>query len=140
MTNKDMKNRIDVRVGFNPQALSGTNNIVGEIIDRQGFDSLTFALMTDDIAVGSLVAQLLIEESDDSAFSSSNEVADGDLLGTEDETAIDENDDSVVKRIGYVGGKRYVRATLVVDTNAGSDVVACAAILGHAHHSPVAQG
>ena len=60
----DLKNNIAVAVGFNPQALSGTTDITGEIIDTFDYDSVTFVLTCDDVAATTLDAQLLIQEGD----------------------------------------------------------------------------
>ena len=128
MSVEELQDLAKFNVGFNPQALSGTTDIVGEIIDMQGYRSCTFILQTDDIAVGSLVAQLLIEDGDNSGLSDAAAVADTFLSGTEAGTAITETTDSAALAVTYVGPKRYVRATLTVTTNAGTDVVACAAV------------
>ena len=128
---KDLKNNISALVGIFPQALSGTTDLVGQIIDRQDWDGLTFVLQTDAIAIGSLAAQMLVEEGDAANLSDAAAVADAHLIGTEAATAIDETDDKVTKSIGYIGTKRYVRATLTVTTNAGTDVVGALAVLSH---------
>lgn len=137
MSKRDLKNNISALVGFNPQALSGTSDITGEIIDTKGYSSVMWILSTDDIAVGSLDAQLLIQEGDAANLSDAATVAAADLEGTVAATAIAETDDSVTKKIGYKGSKRYVRSNLTVTTNAGTDVVACTCILGHAASNPV---
>ena len=135
MTNREMKSDVKLEVSIEPQALNSTNNITGEEIDLQGFDSCLFTLQTDAIAVGSLDAQLEIQESDTSG-SGFTAAADADLVGLESATAIDENDDKVTKKIGYIGAKRFVRSNLVVTTNAGTDVVGGLAIKGHPDARP----
>lgn len=134
---KDIVSDLKGVVAVEPQALSGTNNLVGEIIDTQGYESLALFLATDAIAASNLDATLLVEESDDSGFSSSNEVADADLIGLESATAIADTDDKVVKAIGYVGSKRYVRVTVDVSANDGTDVVGVVGVLGHPLAAPV---
>ena len=135
---REKKNDLKVSVGIEPQALSGTSDLAGEIIDTQDFESLTYVLSTDAIAASSLDAQLEIEEGDEANLSDAAAVADADLVGLEDDTAIAETDDKVSKKIGYVGNKRYVRANLVVTANDGTDVVSCLAIQAHANAKPVA--
>lgn len=134
---KDLKNDLKTLVAIKPQALSGTTDIVGEVIDRQGYDSVMFSLLTDAIAASSLAALLLIEESDASG-SGFAAVADADLVGVESDTAITNASDTVATKVGYKGTKRYVRATLDITANNGTDVVAAIAVLGHAHAKPVA--
>ena len=134
MSKRDLKNDISTSVAIEPQALSGTNDLTGEIIDTKGYSSVTFVLLTDAIAVGSLDAQLLIQEGD--AANLSDAATATDLVGTAAATAIAETDDKVTKTIAYIGSKRYVRSNLTVTTNAGTDVVGAVCILGHAQSNP----
>lgn len=126
---QDLKSVVTVSSGFDPQALSSTTNIVGNIIDTLGYESLTFVFQTDAIAASNLAAQLLIEDGDASNLSDAAAVADTYLLGTEAATAVTQASASVSNAIAYVGPKRYVRPTLDVTTNDGTDVVSCLAIL-----------
>jgi hypothetical protein len=138
MSNTDIHNNITPSVAIEPQALSGTTDVVGEIIDTKGYSACEFVLVTDAIAVGSLVAQLLIEECDAAAMGDAATVADEFLIGTEAATAIVETDDKVAKRVGLRITKRYARATLTVTTNAGTDVVAGVCLLGGNRYLPEA--
>lgn len=135
---RDLKSNVKTLVGFAPQAMSSTTDITGEIIDRQGYDSVTFVLLTDGISASSLAAQLLIQEDDDSAMGSAASVDDADLVGLESDTAITQSTDKAALKVGYRGNKRYVRAKLDISSNNGTDVVACVAILGHPAAAPVA--
>jgi len=134
---KDMFNDIETRVAIEAQALSGTSDLTGQIIDRQGFESVTFVVSADAIAAADLDTLLNIEDGDDSGLSDAAAVADADLIGTEANTAIADTDDKVSKRIGYKGGKRFVRANLTVTNNDGTDVFSGICILGHANVMPV---
>lgn len=136
---KSLVNGLKGLVGFAGQALSGTTNITGEIIDTQGYHSAAIFLMTDGIAASSLDAQLEIQHGDEDDLSDADAVEDADLVGTEASTAIAETDDKVVKSIGYIGNKRYIRPDLVVTANNGTDVVSCLVVLGHALAEPVDQ-
>ena len=127
----DQKNQITTAFGFLPQALSGTTNIVGEIVDTLGYESLTFVITTDAIAAAALSAVLLIEEGNASNVSDAAAVADADLVGTEADTLLGPATTSIAVTLGYTGSKRYVRPTLVVTTNNGTDVVGLISILGH---------
>lgn len=135
----DLYNNVTTLNAFHPQALSGTTDITGAVIDTHGYESVTFVLVTDAIAATSLDAQLAILEDSVSSFDSpATAVADGDLLGTEAATAIDEDDDKVTKRIGYTGSKRYLRCDLAVTANNGTDSVAAFCVLGSPIQAPVA--
>lgn len=137
---KDLKNNVGGAVAVNPQALSGTGTLTGNIIDRKNYESVTFAIIADAISASSLAITPVLYEGDDSGLSDAAAVADADLLGTEAQAAIANTDDKPVKRLGYVGTKRYLRLDLVVDPNDGTDVVAALAILGHPELRPVDQG
>lgn len=129
---RDLKNDLKAMVALKPTALSTTTDLVGSIIDLQGFDSCMFHVITPDIASVDLAAQLLIEHGDAANLSDASAVADADLIGLESDTAIGPatNGNSNLK-VGYKGTKRYVRATLDVSANAaGTDVIACSAVLG----------
>jgi hypothetical protein len=56
---------------------------VGAIIDRQGFDGLTYVIATGTLADVDATFTVLLEESDDSGMSGATAVADANLLGTE---------------------------------------------------------
>ena len=135
-TMTDLHNNITPSVAIEPQALSGTTDVVGSIIDTKGYSACEFVLITDAIAVGSLDAQLLIEEGDASNLSDAAAVSDTFLIGTELLTAISETSDKVAKRIGLRITKRYARATLTVTANDGTDIVAAICILGGNRYLP----
>jgi hypothetical protein len=64
-------------------------------------------------------------------------VADDDLSVTEASIAIGDGTlgANTVKKIGYKGGKRYVRLVATVASNAGACPVSAVAVLGHPQRS-----
>ena len=135
-TMTDIHNNFTPSVAIYPQALSGTTDIVGSIIDTQGYSACEFVLICDAVAATSLDAQLLIEEGAVANLSDAAAVSDTFLIGTEALTAIAETDDKVAKRIGLRITKRYARATLTVTANDGTDIVAAICILGGSRYLP----
>ena len=122
MKTTDLHNQISVGVGIALTAVADGADVVGEIIDMQGCNALEFVFQVGAYTDGDVTP--LIEESDNSNMSSSNAVADTDLLGTEAAAALSA---AGVSNVGYIGNKRYVRATAV--TAAGSTLsVGCTAI------------
>ena len=122
MKQTDLHNQISVGVGIALTAVADGADVVGEIIDMQGCNALEFVFQVGAYTDGDVTP--LIEESDNSNMSSSNAVADDDLLGTEAAAALSA---AGVSNVGYIGNKRYVRATAV--TAAGSTLsVGCTAI------------
>lgn len=143
---RDLANAIQLKRCISPVAVTGNSAQVGQIIDRRGYDSLTYL-----IALGALdntpspTFTVLLEEGDDSGLSDAAAVADADLIsqtsGTAPETAagFTSTDDNEVRKLGYTGTKRYTRLTITPATNDDTAYMAAVAILGHPHRSPVTQ-
>ena len=116
---------------------------VGAWIDRSGFDSLTFAILTGTLADADATFAVLVEEASAADQSDHAAVADGDMLsflaGVAPETAASFifSDDNATKKIGYIGGKQYVRVTITPAANASAAPMAAVAVLGHAAQAPV---
>jgi hypothetical protein len=66
-------------------------------------------------------------------------VADAQLIGTEALAAFAFGDDNEMRKLGYIGGKRYSRLTITpVGNNSGNIFVSCVAVMGHPHIAPTA--
>lgn len=109
--NKDLHNQIGVGVAIALTAVANGEDVVGAVIDRQGSDGLEIIFQVGAYTDGDVTP--LIEESDDNVTYTA--VADANLTNTEASAALSA---AGVSTIGYVGFKRYVRATAV--TAAGS--------------------
>ena len=103
---KDLHNQISISVAIALTAVADGEDVAGTAIDRQGRDGLEFIFQVGAYTDGSVTP--LIEESDDN--STFTAVADADLTNTEASAALSA---AGVSSIGYVGFKRYVRATAV---------------------------
>lgn len=123
MTTKDMHNVITPAVALNAAAITSSTTTAGNIIDTQGFESLEFLLTIGTRTDGTYTP--LIEDGADSGLSDAAAVADGYLLGTEAGAALTAS--NTMSRIGYIGGKRYVRLS-VVSSGVTSGVAAAAAV------------
>ena len=108
---KDLHSQIVVGTAIALTAVANGEDVAGVAIDRQGSDGLEIIFQVGAYTDGSVTP--LIEESDDD--STYTAVADADLTNTEASAALTA---AGVSSIGYVGFKRYVRATAV--TAAGS--------------------
>ena len=109
--NKDLHNQVSVGVAIALTAVADGEDVVGAVIDRQGSEGLELIFQVGAYTDGSVTP--LIEESDDD--STYTAVADADLTNTEASAALTA---AGVSSIGYVGWKRYVKASAV--TAAGS--------------------
>jgi len=135
MSSVDLKNNISTLVGLDLAAISSSTTTVGNIIDTAGFESTTFVQAIGTLTDGTYT--LLIEDGNDSGLSDAAAVADDFLIGTEAATVLSVSDTN--SRIGYVGKKRYVRASIVSATvTIGVAAAGVIAILGSAHSNPVA--
>lgn len=119
-------------------AVADSTPLVGAVIDRQGFSSLTFLILTGVLADADATFSVLIEHDDDSGFGSAEAVSDTELLGTEALAGFTFADDNAVRKIGYRGAKRYVRLTVTPANNTGNAFVAAVAVKGHPHTAPTA--
>lgn len=111
--------------------------IVSAIIDTLGFGSLEFVLITGTNTDADVTFSVTVDEGDASNLAGSNAVAAVDLLGTLAQAGFNFADDIETRKIGYVGGKRYVRLTVTPSANdAGSIFLAGVAILSNPVLSP----
>lgn len=133
---RDLKNNIAVRRVIAPVVVSDNTASVGAVIDRLGFDSLTYAIATGTLADTDATFAVLLEESDASG-SGFTAVADTDLIGTETAAGFQFDDDTETRTLGYIGAKRYTRLTITPSGNSGSAPIAAVAILGHPMTAPV---
>lgn len=115
---------------ISPVSVADNTAEVGQIIDRQGFDGLTYVIATGSLADVDATFTVLLEESDDSGMSGATAVADSDLLGTETLAAFTFTHDDETRKLGYVGDKRYTRLTITPAANASAALMSAVAILG----------
>lgn len=135
---RDTFNEIHVLRCISPASVSDTTAQVGQIIDRQGFESLTYVIATGSIADADATFTVLLEEGDAANLSDAAAVADANLLGTELLAGFQFDDDNETRKLGYVGGKRYTRLTITPVGNASAAVLCAVAILGGANSAPTA--
>jgi hypothetical protein len=135
---RDLYNHIEVRRAISPVSEAGDTPLVSQIIDRQGFDTLTFLIATGSIADANATFAVLVEDGNNSALSDNGAVSDAQLLGTEALAGFQFDDDNKVRKIGYVGDKRYVRLTITPSGNSGAALVSAVAVLSQAATQPTA--
>lgn len=108
---KDLHSQIVVGTAIALTAVANGEDVAGVAIDRQGSEGLEIIFQVGAYTDGSVTP--LIEDSDDNVTYTA--VADADLTNTEASAALTA---AGVSSIGYVGWKRYVKASAV--TAAGS--------------------
>ena len=127
---RDLMNNIDVKRALSPVSVADTTAQVAQVIDRKGFDSLTYIIATGSIADADATFTVLLEESDASG-SGFAAVDDADLIGAEVLAAFQFDDDNECRKLGYRGNKRYTRLTITPVANASAALLSAVAVLGH---------
>lgn len=135
---KDLFNHVHLVRAISPVSVADNTAQVSQIIDRLGFDSVTFAILTGSLADADATFAVLLEESDDSGMSGAVAVPDAELLGTEALAGFQFDDDNETRKLGYVGNRRYLRLTITPASNASAGLLAAVAILGHPALMPTA--
>ncbi|CAG0966780.1 hypothetical protein MTYP_01036 [Methylophilaceae bacterium] len=135
---RDLHNNINVKRVISPVSVADNTAQVGQIIDRQGFDSLEYIIATGSLADADATFAVLLEESDAANMDGAAAVADADLLGTEAQAGFIFSDDDKVFKLGYKGHKRYTRLTITPSGNSGAAVLSAVAVLGHPANAPTA--
>lgn len=140
MASRDLHNFIDVKRGLSPKAATTDNTAyVSEIVDTAGAESVEFVILIGANTDADATFTVLVEDGDNSSLNDNGAVADTFLLGTEALAGFQFDDDNEVRKIGYVGGKRYVRVTITPANNgAGNIFIAGVWLLGHRRHAPSA--
>lgn len=142
---RDQANNLQIKRVISPVSVADNTAQVGQIIDRLGYESLTYAINLGSIADADMTAVVLLEEGDAANLSDAAAVADADMIsqisGTAPETAasFQFDDDNEVRKLGYIGNKRYTRLTITPAANASAALLAAIAILGHPSIAPVTQ-
>lgn len=129
----DLHNNIHPLVGIAPAAARTDDTaIVSTIVDRLGFGSCEFVLVTGTNTDADATFTVLFEHGDESDLSDAAAAADAHLLGTEALAGFTADDDGKTRKIGYAGGKRYCRVTVTPSGNdSGNIFLAGMWVLGH---------
>lgn len=134
---RDLANHLHLKRAISPAAAVADNTpFVSQIIDRLGYEKLVFAILIGAIADADATFAVLVEAGDAANLSDAAAVPDAQLTGTEALAGFRYDDDDKVRKIGYVGPKRYVRLTITPAGNSGNAFVAAIAILADGRYGP----
>lgn len=130
-----------------PAAAAVADNTVqnGATVDRQGYDSLTFAIVTGALADADATFAVKLQHGDLANASDMADCATTDTTGHSSSATAIANasftfaDDSECRKIGYIGNKRYVRVVITPANNLAAAPMAAIAVLGHPAIVPTAQ-
>ncbi len=117
---RDLLNNIDLKVAIAPQAAyTDDTPVVSEILDLQGYNSVIIAIITGDLADADATFSVLIEHGNDATLTDAAPVPDIQLNGTEALAGFDFSNDNSMRKLGYIGGLRYLRVTITPSGNTG---------------------
>ena len=137
---RDLMNNIAVKPVIVPVAAAITDNTaqVGAIIDRAGYETLTYVIETGTLVDVDATFAVTLDEGDAANLSDASAVAAVDLVGTYALAAFTFAADSACRKLGYKGGKRYTRLTITPSANTGLAPMVAIAILGSPTSAPTA--
>jgi hypothetical protein len=118
-----------------------TNNtaFVSAILDTANFAANELLIQLGALTDANATFVVLIEDGDTPTLTDNAEVANEFLLGTEVLASFDYGDDNETRKIGYIGPKRYLRATITPSGNDSGNIFLSATwIQGHPHKAPQA--
>lgn len=134
---RDPFNNLDVRRVLSPAAGPTDNTAqVGQIIDHANTFGSLYAIQTGSIADADATFVVLLEHGDDSGLSDAAAVPDDQLVGTENAAAFRFDDDNEVRKLGYIGAKRYTRLTITPAANASAAALSAVCILTGSRKRP----
>lgn len=135
----ELHNNINVVRAISPAAATTNDTAwVSEILDTANYEHNELVLQIGALADADATFTVLIEDGDNAALSDNAAVADAYLLGTEAEASFTFADDNETRKIGYIGPKRYIRATVTPAANTGNAFLAGLWIQSGARKKPVA--
>lgn len=131
----DSASGLQPRVALNTAAIATSTTTNGVIIDTQDFNALTFVLNVGARTDGTFTPNL--QHGDASDLSDAATVPADDIVGTYAGGAI--NTAQTVKKLGYVGNKRYVRLQVVSTSVTSGATVGATAVLSRPAVGAIAQ-
>lgn len=134
---RDLANHIHPVRAISPAAATTDNTAyVSSIIDTFGYSSLVFILTIGALADADATFAVTLDHGDDAALADAAAVPADKLTGTLAQAGFKFDDDNKIRKIGYVGSKRYVRLTITPANNTGNVFLSAVALLGDARHLP----
>lgn len=137
---RDLMDSLDLKRAISPQAaLTSNTAIVSQIVDLQGYDGCMLAINLGVNTDADATFTVLIEDGDAANLSDASAVSDDYLNGLETTASFTAaGDDNKLKKIGYCGIKRYVRATITPAANDAGNIFVSAEWVLRARRKPTA--
>jgi hypothetical protein len=133
---KDLHNQLVVKRALSAVSVGDNTAAVAQIIDRQGYEALTFAIDIGAVADPDATFAITIDHGDAANLSDAAAVTAADLIGTLALAGFQFDSDDTTRKISYVGTKRYVRMTITPTSNATAALLSVVAVLGLPRAAP----
>lgn len=133
---QDLHNNIDVERSISPVQVTNNTAEVGEIHDLANVGAFEWVIGIGTLVDADATFTVLVEDGDNAVLSDNAAVADAFLLGTEAGASFTFANDDQVRKIGYIGPKRYVRMTITPASNTGLADISAVGIKTHLRKPP----
>jgi hypothetical protein len=127
---RDLYNNLLVKRAISPVVVTDNTAQVSQIIDRQDAEAVLFLIDTGTLADADATFAVLLEEGDDAALADAATVSDTNTVGTQTLAAFTFASDDNVRKLGYIGDKRYLRLTITPTNNSGNAPISAMCVLG----------
>lgn len=127
---RDLHNHLTPEPSVNPQTIAANATTKGAGVDLEGFLGAEVLFVSGTLTDGDYACKL--QESDDDVDGDYTDVAAGDLIGAE--PTFVPADGGKVKAVGYIGGKRWLRAVITSTNVTAGGVLAASVVKGYARH------
>ena len=131
---RDLKSSVSVASAFDSATISSDTTTTGNIIDSQGFESLTFSILPGTITDGAYT--VIIEDGEEANLSDAAVVSSELIIGSL--PAFDNTESNTAKAFGTVGKKRFSRISIVSTGTSSGGVFSATVVKGHAAQRPTA--
>lgn len=131
---KDIHNNVEFRPSENPAAaVTGNATVAGATINRDGYESIEWAIQSGAITDGSFTYAVFA--GDASNMSDEVQVAAPELLGA-NPSFVATTDNNKTKKVGYAGPKQYARLKRTQAGATAGGFICSQAALGRAKNAP----
>lgn len=134
---RDLINNIDMKRAIAPAAAVADNSAINtQILDRMGAEAVALAIILGDLADTDATFAVTLTHGDDPALADGTAVTPDMLNGSLALAGFNFANDNGIRKIGYTGGKRYVRATITPANNTGNAFISAVWLLGKNNMRP----
>lgn len=134
---RDFANQVHPVAAISPAAPITDNTVLtSAIIDTSGYESCVFLINLGLLAAAAATFAVTVDHGDDPALADAAAVSATNLTGTLALASFDQAADNKVRKIGYVGSKRYVRLKITPNGNNAAANISAIALLSDGRFIP----